>query len=1039
MATLKTPRIRWLSLPALLGGVLLSCVAPTDERVGGADDELGQGLPPETEPNDLLAQATPLTGNDVVLLGNVYPVGDVDLFSFTAGAGDRVYVATMTSFAASLDSTIDVLGTNGTTVLENDVDNGSLGTSAGNIAGTTLPAAGTYYIRVRSGTTGATANIRPYHLHVRVQSGAPDAEVEPNDTAATAQPLPASGWITGATSALTDQDFYSLELNAGDTVFASLDLDPERDSVEWNGTLGIGPFAGQTLSVNDAGSAGADSEAIFMTVKDAGTYHIRVAPSADFGTYGLSVSVHPATPVTANCTTYTSSDVPITIPTGPGSVTSTITVPGNPRVADLDVAIDLTHGQMLDLEVLLTAPAGNTVGLFTDVGPAAASTMSLVLDDEAAVPVTFLSTTGQSGMAVQPELDYRLSWFDGTDAGGTWTLTVGDDAAANGGTLTGWSITVCEPPAPPACPPGTGLVTVYSTNFEVNNGSFTHQGTQDEWERGLPSAAPFTTCNSGAFCYKTDLDGSYNSSSSQDLLSPAVSLAGILPPIHVTWAQKHQLENAFFDHAFVEVQQFGGAMPTRLFEHLDNSMSTAVGNPAVSLQESAGWSVKRADISAYQGINTQLRFHLDSDTSTNFGGLAIDDVTITGCLPLVSCGNGIVTAGEICDDGNVVDGDGCDSNCTPTACGNGIVTTGEVCDDNNLLSGDGCDSNCSITACGNGIVTAGEACDDSNLGDGDGCDSNCSITACGNGIVTAGEVCDDSNLADGDGCDSNCTITACGNGIVSAGEACDDTNLADGDGCDSNCTITACGNGILTAGEVCDDGNLVSGDGCDSNCTVTACGNGVVSGDEACDDNNLADGDGCDSNCKATACGNGIATAGEACDDGNLTDGDGCDSNCSTTACGNGVISTGEVCDDSNTVDGDGCDSDCSITACGNGIVTAGEECDDGNTSDGDGCSALCATEGQGGAGGGGGAGGAGGNGGNGGNGGAGGGGGNGGAGGNGAGGDTTSAASGGPPVGEPGEDGGCGCEVPGRGVPSSSWPAAAALLGLGLLRRRRR
>ena len=35
-----------------------------------------------------------------------------------------------------------------------------------------------------------------------------------------------------------------------------------------------------------------------------------------------------------------------------------------------------------------------------------------------------------------------------------------------------------------------------------------------------------------------------------------------------------------------------------------------------------------------------------------------------------------------------------------------------------------------------------EECDDRNLADGDGCDSNCTITACGNGIATAatGEV-----------------------------------------------------------------------------------------------------------------------------------------------------------------------------------------------------------------------------------------------------------------------------------------------------------
>src|SRR5690606_5895597 len=96
-------------------------------------------------------------------------------------------------------------------------------------------------------------------------------------------------------------------------------------------------------------------------------------------------------------------------------------------------------------------------------------------------------------------------------------------------------------------------------------------------------------------------------------------------------------------------------------------------------------------------------------------------------------------------------------------------------------------ADCSASVCGDGVADLGcEGCDDSNLVDGDGCDGNCTITACGNGIVTAGEACDDGNASDGDGCDGNCTVTACGNGIVTTGEACDDGNLAGGDGCDSS-------------------------------------------------------------------------------------------------------------------------------------------------------------------------------------------------------------------------------------------------------------
>jgi cysteine-rich repeat protein len=49
---------------------------------------------------------------------------------------------------------------------------------------------------------------------------------------------------------------------------------------------------------------------------------------------------------------------------------------------------------------------------------------------------------------------------------------------------------------------------------------------------------------------------------------------------------------------------------------------------------------------------------------------------------------------ELCDDGNAIDGDGCDSNCRPTGCGNGIVTAGEECDDGNLVSADSCSSEC---------------------------------------------------------------------------------------------------------------------------------------------------------------------------------------------------------------------------------------------------------------------------------------------------------------------------------------------------------
>jgi cysteine-rich repeat protein len=65
------------------------------------------------------------------------------------------------------------------------------------------------------------------------------------------------------------------------------------------------------------------------------------------------------------------------------------------------------------------------------------------------------------------------------------------------------------------------------------------------------------------------------------------------------------------------------------------------------------------------------------------------------------CGNGIHDVTEVCDDANVVIGDGCSRNCESNeTCGNGITDVliaaggGEQCDDARLLAHDGCTSTC---------------------------------------------------------------------------------------------------------------------------------------------------------------------------------------------------------------------------------------------------------------------------------------------------------------------------------------------------------
>lgn len=78
----------------------------------------------------------------------------------------------------------------------------------------------------------------------------------------------------------------------------------------------------------------------------------------------------------------------------------------------------------------------------------------------------------------------------------------------------------------------------------------------------------------------------------------------------------------------------------------------------------------------------------------------IDCAALPMCAPAAACRDGTVDSGEQCDDGNEVDGDGCDRNCTTTGCGNGVRTTGEWCDDGNTAETDGCRNDCKFSWAG---------------------------------------------------------------------------------------------------------------------------------------------------------------------------------------------------------------------------------------------------------------------------------------------------------------------------------------------------
>lgn len=460
---------------------LVVCVCIAGAMTLGAPAALGAPLVPtalpaplgaESEPDDAPAQASPLLG-DMRVRASLQPAGDVDYYRFEAHAGERVFAGVITAgqLAAPADSRLTLLAGDGVTPLESDDNNGSQLELASSIAGTMLPGDGAYYLRVED-ARGAAAIPAPYDLYLALRGGAVTPEEEPNNTLGEADPL-VNGEVTGThepgadPAKEPDKDWFAVNLQAGDTVFLALDLDPERDGRSFDGTLGFGPAGDddkteKVLTVDDPQpgdppEASPPSEAMTMTVSKGGTYFAYVDVETEKGkvdtggpwaTYDLAVTVFPRS--RPGCRTYGAAGG--ILPDG-GAATFPIQVEDAARVARAAVRLDLQESVMADLDVSLRSPAGLEQPLFTDVGatePGGQQHLEAVFDDYAATPPLYRPLRP---LGLQPDLP--LAGFTGQQAQGTWALTVSDDTAnASVGGLAAAELVICpEAEAPPAASP----------------------------------------------------------------------------------------------------------------------------------------------------------------------------------------------------------------------------------------------------------------------------------------------------------------------------------------------------------------------------------------------------------------------------------------------------------------------------------------------------------------------------------------------------------------------------------------------------------
>jgi MYXO-CTERM domain-containing protein len=111
-----------------------------------------------------------------------------------------------------------------------------------------------------------------------------------------------------------------------------------------------------------------------------------------------------------------------------------------------------------------------------------------------------------------------------------------------------------------------------------------------------------------------------------------------------------------------------------------------------------------------------------------------------------TCGNGMVDAGEQCDNGTANSDslpDACRTSCLLAKCGDRVVDTGEQCD--SAMSATPCNMNCTLPVCGDGMVAANEECDNGAANSNstpDACRTTCKPASCGDGVVDSMEGCD---------------------------------------------------------------------------------------------------------------------------------------------------------------------------------------------------------------------------------------------------------------------------------------------------------
>ncbi|HEC34120.1 MAG TPA: DUF11 domain-containing protein [Chloroflexi bacterium] len=164
------------------------------------------------------------------------------------------------------------------------------------------------------------------------------------------------------------------------------------------------------------------------------------------------------------------------------------------------------------------------------------------------------------------------------------------------------------------------IETAYQEDFEADDGGYTVGGTNPSWAWGAPTSGP-GSAHSGTNVWATNLSGDYNSSEDSYIESPDIDLSAYAgEDITVSWWEWVETESGY-DAWIYEFSNDGG--------------TTWVNpeDPYWWTGSTGGWIKREYTLDpSYAVSNFRIRFRLYSDSSYNYPGYYVDDVTISTTL-----------------------------------------------------------------------------------------------------------------------------------------------------------------------------------------------------------------------------------------------------------------------------------------------------------------------------------------------------------------------------------------------------------------------